>query len=278
MQKGDSGGISSFLLQWVVDTATNQAITQVSLEINDVINDAINTMANQLANLAEDAAEAAVKKAIDDAYDSLKGDKGEKGAKGDKGEDGKNGTSFNLVGTYTTLALFLASYPLLQANVGKAALIGDNPKHLWAITESIIGTIKVEDLGDMQGVKGDKGEDANWSIQLRDESNVAIGSPILVEPVAEGVPNLYIQGTDGVVVDRFQNSNTGFTIKAKHPIPIIASGTTNKFLSNDGVKLVWKDKAVEPPKSKILIKSPNNDVWALTITNEGIIKVNKEVV
>ncbi|MGL5377694.1 MAG: hypothetical protein ACRDAT_05345, partial [Cetobacterium sp.] len=119
--KGDSGGISAFLMQWIVDTATNQAISYVMMDVNSMINDAINDMANQLMTMAEDAAKDAVEKAINDMMDEFKGEKGDKG---DDGEKGKDGTSFKLVGRFETVAGFQAAFPAIEANAGSAAMIG----------------------------------------------------------------------------------------------------------------------------------------------------------
>ena len=279
--KGSSGSISQFLLSWIVDTVTNQALTAAQIEVSSAINAAIETMANQLANLAEDAAEEAVKKAMEDAYESLKGDSGEKGDKGEDGKDGKDGRSFQIVGSYSDLWMFRTAYPLITANVGKAAIIKSNPPKeddgLWAITESTIGTVQTEYFGEMQGPKGDKGEDADWTIRLYDEHNSPVGDFIEVTPVAEGVANLFVQGKDGIIVEHFQGANVGFTFKSKYPIPAIAEGVTNdKVLSNNGTTLKWVDLGVDADVADaIQLRSPNGTVFEVTVTNDGRLKVKE---
>jgi len=203
----DGSSISSFLVQWMVNAATSAAISGVMVEVNSAINDAINLMANQLATLAENAAEAAVNKAIDEMMDQFKGDKGEKGDKGDKGDSGKDGKSVRMVGQYDTLTTFMNRWPATLENVGVAALIGaeDAPaRDLWAITSSgPEGSTPpphytYEKLGNIQGPKGDPGQDAVWDVSVRDTHFVEKHKIEVVSDLPPGVAGMYIQDTDSV--------------------------------------------------------------------------------
>lgn len=285
-KKGDSGGVSSFLLNWIVGTATNQALAQAQIQMNNGFME----IQNQLLNLAEDAAESAVGKAIEDAWDELKGDKGKDGVSvtdtrinGDghlkvtlsngkiinagvaKGADGR---SCQIVGTYSTLALFQSQYPAESRNVGKAALIdkvgSTGGRELWAITESKIGVVQYEDLGD---IRGPKGEDANWTIRLRDKDNAPIEPLLTIEPTAKDVPNFFIQGTSGVKVSPFQGTSSGFTAELEHPIPVIDTTSKDKILSNNGAALVWVDNV--PEEGNTILTSPNGTKYVLGVTDDG---------
>ena len=287
--KGSSGGISQFLLQWAVDTATNQALTAVEFEINDAINDAIETMANQLANLAEDAAEAAVKKAMEEAYDDLKGEKGSKGDKGDKGEDGK---SVQMVGAYQYLTQFRAEYPANEHNVGKAALIGEDgaTKIMWCIIARppVAGlvTYTYEELGD---IRGPKGEDAEWKVSIRDTHFNEKHTMDVVTGLPEGVSGMYIQDSSSIIVTGTTGSEenaeqVGFKMEARYPIPTLVPNdnplpsTVDKFLTNNGTKLEWVDIDVtETPRAYVKLASPNGSVYILSVSNDGRLEVNAHV-
>ncbi|MGL4252903.1 MAG: hypothetical protein ACRCR2_02425 [Fusobacteriaceae bacterium] len=278
--KGSSGGISGFLLNWIVSTATNQALTAVQLEVNTAINDAINDMAMQLTNLAEDAAQSALEKALDDMMDEFKGEKGDKGDKGDDGNDGKDGAACTILGHKATE---FELFPI-TGKAGDAWLVGDeNNLYIWAANE--VGGVDLgtwKNVGKVQGPEGKPGKDADWVIQLRDEDNVATDL-VKIEDVAEGVPNMYIQGKDGVLVEAFMGTSTGFTIKNKYPIPSINTGsgpfpsTQGKVLSNDGTKLVWvEDKAQQETVEVIRLQSPNGTVFLVTVTDDGRLNVMEE--
>lgn len=281
--KGDAGGISAFLTQWIVDTATNQAISYVMMDVNSMINDAMETMANQLANMAEDAAEAAVNKAIEDMMDEFKGEKGDKG---DKGEDGKNGTSFNLVGKYDTVAAFQLSWPAVEENVGVAAMIGpdvDPQKHLWSITKSSSIGIPTYGYKDMGVIAGPKGEDATWNVSIRDKDFVETINIEVESDLPGGVAGMFIQETDSILVEGLSGSiadpnQVGFRMKMKYPIPTlvaddatIGTPTKDKVLSNDGHVLKWVEggSGGSSAKDQILLKGADSRIWALNIDNNG---------
>lgn len=282
--KGADGSVSSILISWIVDTATNQAINQVTLTINDAVNDAITTLTNQLASLAEDAAETAVGKAIDEMMDQFKGDKGEKGDKGDKGSDGKDGAACTIKGHFDT-ELELTTMGVQGA--GNAYLVGtENILFMWI--PNVVSGVDVgswKNVGNIKGPKGDKGDDGNMSIQLLDKRDTLVGSPIKVIPTEGDTPNLFIKGSGDIILETPLAGVTGFNIKTRYPIPTLvptgnaATTTADKFLTNNGTNLEWVDISMEEvPKPKVLLQSPNGTVFAITVTDDGRLEVNKEVI
>lgn len=277
--KGADGSVSSILISWIVDTATNQAINSVTLGINDAINDAINTLTNQLMGIAEDAASSALSKALDDMVDTFKGDKGEKGDKGDKGKDGKDGQAFVIEETFD------GSLPphLPDASLKGKGYIRSKDGHLFVCVDSLGTGIWVwKDMGLIRGPQGERGQDANWSIQLRDEDNVAIGDAMEIPTEDSGVPNMYIRGYDGIVVEKFQGTNTGFSIKSKLPIPqpvpnnTVLPTTVGKVLSNDGIRLKWIDPdTFKETVTAIRMQSENGYLFDLTVTDDGRLEVQE---
>lgn len=274
--KGDSGGIGAFLTQWIINAATSAAVSAATSAAVTEATQIANDIAMKLEDEMEDAAKTAVKETFDELKDELKGDKGEKGDKGDdgdKGEDGKDGKSCEIVGAYATKIEFQLAYPLTEENVGKAALIGnkeDGPRELWGIVKGILG-LKYEDFGD---IRGPKGEDADWTIRLRDKFNVQIGGDIQVAPVAQGVPNLFIQGKDGVEVEHYQGSSAGFAIKLEKQLPPVNGDVKDFYLSNDGTDILWKDIGDHnAPKDKLLLKSPAGHIFGITVDDLGRLSV-----
>lgn len=283
--QGMAGGISTFLLQWVVDTATNQAISYVMMDVNSMINDAINDMANQLMSMAEDAAKDAVEKAIEDMMDEFKGEKGDKG---DYGEKGKDGTSFKLVGRFDTVAQFQLQFPASEDTVGFAAMIGpENSTELemWAITQSsflpgITPVYKYEKYGKLQGPKG---ADAEWKVSVRDKDFVETKNITVVSDLPSGVAGMYIQETDSILVEGLSGSaadakQVGFRMSMKYPIPkLVKEGdamgipTNGKVLSNDGEKLKWVDGGTggSSAKDEILLKASDGRIWAIGVDDTG---------
>lgn len=278
--KGSSGGIGAFLFNWLSSTITNTAVTAAMMAANDAVEEALNAAISEFESIVTSTVESTVEKAIDDLGDLT----GEKGEKGEDGKDGKDGKSFEVVGHYDLLSTFMTRWPAIEANVGKAAVIGiAGEPHaddgLWAITKSALGHCTHENMGD---IKGPKGDDATWTIQLRNKANSAVGNPIVVEPTDKDgvVPNLYIQGTNGVKVERFQSSETGFVIKCEFPIPEVNPQTGNFFLSNDGRNTEWVDFRGEMENwehDRIKLRSPSGRVYALTVGDDGRLNVEEVV-
>lgn len=276
-EKGASGGISSFLLSWVVSTATNAAISGVMMEVNTAINDAINDAIMEMTNTMQDVAQSAVDKTIEEMLDEFTGDKGDKGDKGDDGKDGKDGAACTIRGHFDTQ---LELVTLGAKEAGSAYLVGEE-NILWMWLPRMVGDVDLGDwkeIGNIKGPKGDKGDDANWKLQLLNQRDELIGSVIEIKPTEGDTPNIYIKGDDGIVLEKALGVVNGFVIKNKHPIPSIASVTRDKFLTNDGTKAEWVDISFDDePKEVIKLKSPDNKVWNLTVSIDGRLNVTEEV-
>lgn len=282
----DGGGVSEFVVQWIVNSATSAAISgvmnEVSSMVNDAINDAINQMMSEMENMVTDA----VEKAVSDALEDIKGEKGDKG---DKGDDGEPGRSFQLKGRFDTVAEFQLAFPPSKDTVGFAAMIGkvdSNSLNLWAVTQSgmdIPGfppVYKCEDFGKLEGPKG---RDATWEVSIRDTAFVETKHITVESDLPAGVAGMYIQDTDSIVVEGLSGSQqdpkqVGFRMRMKYPIPkLIKDGdatgvpTKGKVLGNDGEKLQWVEggSGGTNPDDEILLKGADGRIWALTVDNTG---------
>lgn len=286
----DGGGLPSFIVQLMVNSAVSAAISASMSDVMNTVNDAINDMASQLTQMAETAAENAVEKALEDAMDELKGEKGDKGDQGDKGEDG---TSFKMVGKYDTLTRFMQLYPAQESNVGKAAMIGKDgeEKHIWAVTEvPAFGTILAhythEDFGVLSGPKG---EDARWEVSIRDKDFVEKVQIVVDTDVDPSVSAMYIRDTDSIIVEGLTSSQAdpkqvGLKFHMKYPIPTLIKDenspfpvTTGKVLSNDGEKLKWVEGGTggSSVKEEILLKNPTTGrVYSVTVDENGRVNVD----
>lgn len=242
--KGESGGISSFLLSWVVSTVTNQAISTIRFEVGTMINDAINDAINQLMSQMENMVTDAVESAISDAMKKItNGRTPEISSRKFNGQDaicwryqmdkdhilpdswkvlvykddikGKDGTSIRMVNRFDLLTQFITAYPAKEENVGIGAFIGDEnatTTELWMIVKSTNGTgitptythAKVMTL---TGIKGDKGADAKWDISVRDESFVEKFNLEVVSDLPAGVSGLYIRDTNTISVEGANSSD-----------------------------------------------------------------------
>lgn len=281
---GQAGTISTFFVQWLIDTATSAAVSGVMVEVSSMVNDAINDAINQVMSQMENMVEQAVEKTIEDMMDELKGDKGEKG---DTGDDGKDGKSVRMVGRYDYLTEFTTRYPLIADNVGVAALIGKDgeEKSLWAITESpafgsLPATYHYEELGD---IRGPKGEDATWTVSIREKDFTQKGDELeVVSGLPSGVAGMYIQETDSILVEGIKGSQVdaqqvGFRMSMKYPIPkLVKEGehgvpTKGKVLGNDGEKLAWVEggSGSGNAEEEILLKGADGRIWSLNIDNDG---------
>lgn len=280
--KGSSGGISSFLLSWVVSTATNAAITGVMLEVNDMVNDAINDAIMELTNTMQDVAQSAIDKTIEEMMDEFKGEKGEKGDKGDDGKDGKSGAACVIKGHKDTE---FELFPI-TGKAGDAWLVGEeNNLYVWVpnvVAEVDIG--KWENVGKVVGPKGNDGLDAQWRIQLLDDKDGLVDTIIQIKPTEDDAPNMYVKGGDGILVKKSLGVVSGFSINTKYPIPKLIPttsslpSTADKFLTNNGEKLEWVDIAIDDePKESIKLKSPDNKIWNITVSNDGRLNVTAEV-
>ena len=282
----DGGGISQFIVQWIIDSATSAAIsgamTEMSAAINDAINDAINQMMTQLEDTVKDM----VEKTIEDAMEELKGEKGDKG---DKGDDGKDGKSVRMVGHYELLSSFMNQYPANEDNVGVAALIGKDSeeKVLWAVTAKSPAAgmpphYPHEEMGD---IRGPKGEGAKWVVSVRDRDFTEKSEVTVESDLPSGVAGMYMQESDSISITSTSGSpadpkQVGFKLEMKYPIPkLVKEGdgtpvhpeTEGLVLGNDGEKLVWVEggSGGGSAKEEILIKGTDGTIWALHIDDYG---------
>lgn len=279
----DGGGISSFIIQWIVNSATSAAIsgamTEVSSMVNDAINDAINQMMSEMEAMVTDA----VEKAVSDALEDIKGEKGDKG---DKGDDGEPGKTFELKGRFDSVDLFRAAFPPSEDTLSFAAMIGPDDGselNLWAVvkTTSFPGLPDTYQTKNFGKLKGPKGEDATWEVSIRDKDFVETKSITVESDLPSGVAGMYIQETDSIVIEGLSGSQAdpkqvGFRMAMKYPIPkLVKEGdpgvtTTGKVLGNDGEKLTWVEGGSGSSSGdEILLKGADNNVWSIRISDDG---------
>ena len=280
----DGGGVSEFVVQWIVNSATSAAISGVMNEVSSMVNDAINDAINQLMSEMENMVTDAVEKAVSDALEDIKGEKGDKGDKGDQGDPGK---TFELKGRYDTLGEFVASFPPSKDTMGFAAMIGPDDGselNLWAVVETttfpgLPATYQTKNFGKL---KGPKGEDATWEVSIRDKDFVETKSITVESDLPSGVAGMYIQETDSIVVEGLSGSQAdpkqvGFRMAMRYPIPkLVKDGdpgvpTKGKVLGNDGEKLAWVDggSGSGASEEEILLKGADARIWSIRISDDG---------
>lgn len=124
-----------------------------------------------------------------------------------KGDKGDTGQGINILDEYATLAALQAAHPV--GNPGNAYLVGTtNPKNLYVWSSS---TSAWKDEGQLQGVKGDKGDTATINI-----GTVTEGNSVAVENVGTT--------TDAVLNFTLKKGDKGDTGNAA----TIAVGTVTK--------------------------------------------------
>lgn len=280
----DGGGVSEFVVQWIVNSATSAAISGVMNEVSSMVNDAINDAINQLMSEMENMVTDAVEKAVSDALEDIKGEKGDKG---DKGDDGDPGKTFELKGRYDTLAEFMTAFPPSKDTMNFAAMIGPDDGselNMWVVVETttfpgLPSTYQTKNFGKL---KGPKGEDATWEVSIRDKDFVETKHITVESDLPSGVSGMYIQETDSILVEGLSGSaadpkQVGFRMSMKYPIPkLVKEGehgvpTKGKVLGNDGEKLAWVDGGTGGGSSEeeILLRGADNRMWSIRIDDEG---------
>ena len=283
--KGEEGGIATVVVDTIIATAVSSAVSAATAAAVSEATNIANDIGMKIEDEIEDTAKSMIEKTIDEAMEDLKGDKGE------DGKDGKDGKSMQMVGSYDTLAAFLVQYPAVSNNVGKAALIGDasdptKPRELWCITESMLGAVKPEDMGD---IRGPKGENAKWKISVRDKAFVESFTIKLPSDVDPSVSSMYLQETDSILIKGLTGASikgVGYRMEMKYPIPTLfekddisgSPSTKDKVLSNNGKTLSWVEQTGGgASKDYILLRSPNRTVWGITVDDTGRIDVLQSI-